>query len=375
MSARLTAYACLLTAAVASSVWGARALFSAVVVEVARPADKPRIKTKPGLAQSRPSYVTLNQDWHEQLRTRDFWTGRSGNRKPAIYSPNNRPSYLLSPGDSLFPWDVPEQQPLPPRTEENGTYRTMCVRLCDGFYWPMSYATTRENFARDEARCEKSCGSPARLFVYRNQGGEPEDMRSIAGEPYSKLPTAFLFRTKYVDQCRCGPQPWDKEALQRHKVYALEAARRKGDKAATQQLADLKARQAAEQRRRLLSRQLALASIRAGGKAVRLPTPSQRATAEPVKETPRRFDRITGRGHAKVTSATSPATGTPFPDRQTNRDRDIEQRSAVVATPPAGELVATQRPLKLLRLGLEQTPADTSPKGTVGPANVAPILR
>ncbi len=371
-TARLAAYAGLLTAAVAGSVWGAGALFSAAIIEVSQPAAKPRVLPRTVLAQSRPSYVTLNQDWHDQIRTREFWSGRGSTRKPAIYNPNDRPSYLLSPSDMLFPWGPPETAP---RTEEGGTYRTMCVRLCDGFYWPMSYATTRDNFARDEERCEKSCGSPARLFVYRNPGGEPEDLKSIDGEPYSNLPTAFLFRTKYLDQCRCGPQPWDKEALQRHHVYALEAAKRKGDKSATQQLADLKARQAAEQRRRVLSRQLAFASIRAGSKAVRLPAPAQRAATEPPKEASRRFERIIGRGHAKVASFTRPSAEDTFSGQKPSRSRTFEPQPAVPTTPPAGEPVASQRPLKLLRLGIQQPPADASPKGALGPANEAPIFR
>lgn len=375
-TARLAAYACLLTAAVGGSVWGAHALFSAAIVEVAQPTAKPRVQAKatarPQLAQSRPSYVTLNQDWHDQIRTREFWSGRPSNRNPAVYNPNDRPSYLMSPSDLLFPWGLPE---IAPRTEQGGTYRTMCVRMCDGFYWPVSYATTRENFARDEAKCEKSCGSPARLFVYRNPGGEPEDMKSIDGELYSKLPTAFLFRTKYLDQCRCGPQPWDKEALQRHQVYALEAAKRKGDKTATQQLADLKARQIAEQRRRLLSRQLALAGIRAGSKAVRQPAPAQRAATEPPKEAPRRFDRIVGRGHAKAAAVTPrPVDDTPT-GQQPGRTRAIDPRQAVTTTPPAAEPVASQRPLKLLRLGNAQTPADATPKGAEEPAAAPPIFR
>jgi len=40
------------------------------------------------------------------------------------------------------------------RPEQSTTYRTICVRLCDGYYWPISYATTPESFDRDRQKCE-----------------------------------------------------------------------------------------------------------------------------------------------------------------------------------------------------------------------------
>ena len=56
------------------------------------------------------------------------------------------------------------------RPREAGTYRTLCVRLCDGYYFPISFSATRDRFARDAKTCETSCGGQARLFVYRNPG-------------------------------------------------------------------------------------------------------------------------------------------------------------------------------------------------------------
>jgi hypothetical protein len=53
---------------------------------------------------------------------------------------------------------------------EGGTYRTLCVRLCDGFYFPISYSTRRGRFAGDAKQCEQSCPAGSRLFVHRNPG-------------------------------------------------------------------------------------------------------------------------------------------------------------------------------------------------------------
>ena len=118
----------------------------------------------------------------------------------------------------------------------------MCVRLCDGYYFPVSFTTTRERFAKDAKTCESSCGGQARLFVYRNPGSDVQDMVDLRGQPYNKLSTAFLYRTEYVPACRCKPNPWDAEAQDRHRMYALAVAKRKGSKQAAAELDALAAK-------------------------------------------------------------------------------------------------------------------------------------
>lgn len=105
-------------------------------------------------------------------------------------------------------------------SHDGATYRTMCVRLCDGYYWPISFASPRSNFDRDSKTCERSCSSPTALYYYRNPGGEPEDMVNLKGLPYKNLSTAFLHRAAYDASCKCRPHPWEKEALERHDRYA-----------------------------------------------------------------------------------------------------------------------------------------------------------
>jgi hypothetical protein len=103
-----------------------------------------------------------------------------------------------------------------------GTYRTVCVRLCDGFYWPISFATTADSFDRDSGVCTQSCSSPTALYYYPNPGGEPEDMISLEGEPYLRLGKAFLYRTRYDAACKCKPHPWEQEAAEQHRRHAEE---------------------------------------------------------------------------------------------------------------------------------------------------------
>lgn len=112
------------------------------------------------------------------------------------------------------------------RRRARSTYRTLCVRSCDGYYFPISFATTREHFAEDEANCQSRCQGDVELYVYRNPGGTPQEMVDLQGNSYAETPTAFLYRTKYIGSCSCRPAPWSKEARARHAAYAAEEGKR-----------------------------------------------------------------------------------------------------------------------------------------------------
>jgi hypothetical protein len=133
---------------------------------------------------------------------------------------------------SLRPEPRPHRTERPKKAED--AFRTLCVRLCDGFYFPISYSTGSERFDGDASQCERQCPDRARLFVYRNPGEEIEDMRDLKGLPYRSLPTAFLYRSKYVADCTCRGNPWEEAERERHRAYALGAqrklARKLGDK-------------------------------------------------------------------------------------------------------------------------------------------------
>jgi hypothetical protein len=51
---------------------------------------------------------------------------------------------VLTPG-----FDIPDRNDGRSGRHEGGTYKTVCVGLCDGFYFPVSFATRRQRFARD----------------------------------------------------------------------------------------------------------------------------------------------------------------------------------------------------------------------------------
>lgn len=86
----------------------------------------------------------------------------------------------------------------------NGTYRTMCVRQCDGYYFPISFSTTEAMFDRDADLCSRLCPSgDSELFVHENPGSTPESMTSLDGRAYSELPNAFQYRRAFNKKCSC----------------------------------------------------------------------------------------------------------------------------------------------------------------------------
>lgn len=90
-------------------------------------------------------------------------------------------------------------------TIRRGTYRTLCVRACDGYYFPISFATTRDRFLDDQQSCQAICpGAKVDLYVHANPGQQAEDMVSLTGVRYSELPTAFRYRTSYDKSCSCN---------------------------------------------------------------------------------------------------------------------------------------------------------------------------
>jgi Protein of unknown function (DUF2865) len=115
--------------------------------------------------------------------------------------------------DTLFGNNNNNNNPNPgdPNAAPAGTFRTVCVRTCDGFFFPVSYATVPSKFADDEKTCQRTCpASEAALYIYRNPGEDMGQAVSTSGRRYSELPTAFRFRQAFDPACSCklAGQSW-----------------------------------------------------------------------------------------------------------------------------------------------------------------------
>ena len=117
-----------------------------------------------------------------------------GNFIENLFGNNNNPG---APGVDMGP--------------QSGTFRTVCVRICDGAYFPVSFATYQARFQDDEKPCKALCpASEATLFTYRNPGEDINQAVSVSGQPYLQLPNAFKFRTEFNPSCACkaAGQTW-----------------------------------------------------------------------------------------------------------------------------------------------------------------------
>lgn len=93
------------------------------------------------------------------------------------------------------------------------TYRTVCVRLCDGYYFPVSFSTMQSQFPKDAQVCASKCAAPTELFYYQNPGGEMEQAVSVGGQPYTKMPNAFRHRKEMVQGCSCKQAEYQPDLL------------------------------------------------------------------------------------------------------------------------------------------------------------------
>jgi len=95
---------------------------------------------------------------------------------------------------------------------DSSRYRTFCVRTCDGYYFPMSPASNRSDFARDGQNCQAACpGAAVEVYYHQADQEDAAEMRSaISGHAYSDMATAFLYRSNAKAQdmaCTCSAKP------------------------------------------------------------------------------------------------------------------------------------------------------------------------
>ena len=110
--------------------------------------------------------------------------------------------------------------------DANGTVRTLCVRTCDGFYFPVSFSTTKDRFSKDAAACTALCpGSEAKLYYHSIPDEEPEQMVDLTGKTYMSSANAFKYRVngaRSTPGCTC--QAAETEAMSKPDPQELAAA-------------------------------------------------------------------------------------------------------------------------------------------------------
>jgi hypothetical protein len=177
----------------------------------------------------------------ERLRSGGLGGGERENQRRSVLlalgQNNCGPQYANAvqqgPGNFLNNLFGNNNTPNPPPADvgpQSGTFRTVCVRTCDGAYFPISFATVPGRFPDDERTCKALCpATEASLYAYRNPGEDMNQAVSISGQPYTSSPNAFRFRQEFNPSCACkaAGQTWS------------DALKTIDDKAAAEQQGDI----------------------------------------------------------------------------------------------------------------------------------------
>ena len=86
----------------------------------------------------------------------------------------------------------------------------VCVRTCDGGFFPLSYNAGRYDSSDLSDLCTALCPNAAAAVYTHGGGADIETAVSVDGEPYRALPNALRYRTTYDPSCTCkaANQTW-----------------------------------------------------------------------------------------------------------------------------------------------------------------------
>ena len=149
----------------------------------------------------------------------------------------------------------PVQRPLDDGEEDDttpgsrGGSRAVCVRKCDGGFFPVSYSARGRNLDGLADLCHALCpNADVGLFTLR-AGADIETALSPDGEAYTALPNALKFQKTYDPTCACKApgKSWVETLAEAEKVLGRQS---RGDILVTQKKADEMARPKADPRKK-----------------------------------------------------------------------------------------------------------------------------
>lgn len=120
--------------------------------------------------------------------------------------------------------------------------QAICVRSCDGGYFPLGHTSARAELDGLEELCKASCPNTEAHLYTMGGDGKLDEATSVDGQPYTALPAAHRFEKAFNPSCTCKPpgQNWVQALAEAEKL--LEA--REGDVTVTPKLSDAMAKPA-----------------------------------------------------------------------------------------------------------------------------------
>ncbi len=121
-----------------------------------------------------------------------------------LFSPNQYPSSQVPPAEDVVPMPGEDFRP-------RGGSQALCVRSCDGGFFPLSVSASRGDSEQLTGLCQALCPN-AEVSVYtRAPYQDIKTAVSLDGTtPYADLPNAFRFQKTFDSTCSCKPpgQSW-----------------------------------------------------------------------------------------------------------------------------------------------------------------------
>lgn len=153
-------------------------------------------------------------------------------------APSNQPRQPRNLFEAIFgsqqsePESSPDLDMVPLEAPRSSSYKIVCVRTCDGYFFPMADYAGPSSFPAGDMLCKRLCpATDAQLFAF----GSNESIKqatNIAGQPYMSLPNALRYRKEFVNGCSCRApgQSWaqalagleDKTTLQKGDILVTE---------------------------------------------------------------------------------------------------------------------------------------------------------
>lgn len=121
----------------------------------------------------------------------------------------------------------PEQSVMAPEEGPSGGSVAVCVRSCDGGFFPVSYSANRGRAQELGELCQAMCPNVETQLFTMGFGKEIESAVSSDGKPYTSIPNAGRFRTKFDPACTCkkADQSWVEALGNAEKLLGRESRR------------------------------------------------------------------------------------------------------------------------------------------------------
>jgi hypothetical protein len=143
--------------------------------------------------------------------------------------------------ETLFGGNPNPQQPdimVPPEDETpRGGAMAVCVKSCDGSFFPVSYSAHRGNLDELNDLCQALCPNAEVTLYTRSLSRDMKSAVSIGGEPYRDTPNAFKFEKSVDTSCSCKApgQTWVQALADAERVLGTQ---RRGDMIVTPEQAE-----------------------------------------------------------------------------------------------------------------------------------------